>query len=286
MLMPFALSAMAFRFDNWGANPSSTPGTSVVPGTSSLYGSWTEVATAANVANDVYFVTIQVFGGFTTGVSKKQMLDLGVDPAGGTSYSVLAAELLVGCSPGIASSIQGVNGYSFPMFIKAGSSVAVRIKGSHTTAGTVRVCITLRGQPASPHQIPVASYSEGLTGGAGTAGTSFTPGNLADGTWQTLGTTVRRNFWWQLGWNVDNTGMTAEYCYIELAHGDASNKHTLIKTMKASSSTEQLSAPLLGNWDFAGCYWPLPAGTELWVRGRADSAPDSGYNAMAYGFGG
>jgi hypothetical protein len=285
MLLPFALSAMAFRFDNWGTNPAATPGTSIVPGTSGAAGSWTEVASAANVAQDVYFVTVHIFAGFLTGVSKKHSFDIGVDPAGGTSYTVLVDQLLAGGTPGIAASFQGVTGFSFPLFIKAGSSIAVRVYGSHTTAGTVRVCVTLRGQPAAPHQLPVATVSERIGTISGTAGVAFTPGNAADGTWVSLGTTTRANFWWQLGYNVDNAGMTAEYCYIELAHGDGSNKHTLIKTMKASSTTEQLASPLLGNWDFAGCYWPLPSGTELWVRGRADSAPDTGYNACAYGFG-
>jgi hypothetical protein len=285
VLMHSALSPMAFRFDNWGADPSATPGTSVVPGVSGAFGSFTQVASSANVAQDVYFVTIQVFGGNLTAVSKKHTIDLGVDINGGTSYTTVVSELLAGCSPAFTT-CAGVLGYSFPLFIKAGSSVAVRIKGSHTTAGTVRVCITFRGQPAAPHLVPVASRSERIGAIASTAGVAFTPGNAADGTWVSLGTTTLPNFWWQLGWNVDNTGMTVEYCYIELAHGDATNKHTLIKMMKNSTTTEQLNSPLLGNWDFAGCYWPLPAGTELWVRGRADSAPDSGYNACAYGFGG
>ena len=41
--------------------------------------------------------------------------------------------------------------------------------------------------------------------------TAVTPGNAADGTWTSLGTTSRDLWWWQVGYQIDNTVVTAEY---------------------------------------------------------------------------
>ena len=287
-LMPSALSAQAFRFDNWsGASPSSTMGTSITPGTSGAEGSWTAVAGGANLTSDVYLVSFQPHAGATTSVDKSHLFDIGVDPAGGTSYTEVISNIVAGHSCAMNSApAQGNIAFLFPIFIKAGSSVAVRCQGSHSTPGTVRVIMSFRGQPASPHQLPVGAYAETIGAITGTQGVTFTPGNGTEGAWELLGTTTRPCWWWQLAFQVSNAAMTAEYCVIELAHGDASNKHLMIKLLKCNLTTEATGVPVNGNIDYGSCYWPLPAGTNIYVRGKADSAPDTGYNAVAIGIGG
>lgn len=289
MLQPGALSAMGFRFDNWDANPSGSLGTAITPGVSNAEGAWTQVASGASVASDVYLVSVHVHGGGQSGVDKSYLFDLGVDPAGGTAYTEVISNVPCGHGATMGTPAAGVgHRFIFPLFIKSGSSVAVRVQGLNSTAsGTLRVVVSLRGAPARPEMFPAGAYSETLGAvTASTSGTAFTPGNAADGTWVSLGTTTRPLWFWQLGYQLANTVTAAEFCYIELAHGDATNKHIMLRLMHANLSTETIGMAETENLDFAACYWPLPAGTELWVRGRTAAAPNTGYQAAAVGIGG
>lgn len=277
-------SSFQWTYDNWGANPGSTIGTSVVPGASNVEGSWTQVASAANIANDVYGFYVQIFAGATATEQKDQLFDFGVDPAGGTSYTAIISNLDCGESPALTAA--GAREFFFPMFIKAGSSVAVRCQGSNATAGTVRVAFRFYGKPTRPECVPVATYSETLGTISGSAGQSFTPGNAADGSWTDLGATTRDLWYWQPGYGISNATITAEYTYIEFAWGDASNKHTIFKIMHGGTTSETCGAAAQTNMLFHAAYQPVPAGAHLYVRGRCNNAPDTGYHANIVGMGG
>lgn len=277
------LSAKAFVFDNWGANPSATPGTSVTPGASNAEGSWTQVATSGNIAQDIYGLYVVVGDGRTAGASKPHLLDIGVDPAGGSSYTPEISNLACGCTTINDGARQQ---FFFPYFIKSGSSVAVRIQGANATAGTVRVGTRFYGQQSRPETFPVGTYSETLGTITNSNGVSFTPGNAADGSWVSLGTTAKPLWWWQLGYQIDNSTITAEYTYIELAVGDGSNKHVIQRVMHGGTTNETVGSVIDPRSCWFESYHPVPAGAELFVRGRCNNAPDTGYNAVAIGIGG
>lgn len=279
-------SSLNWSYDNWGANPSATPGTSVTPGASNAEGSWTQVASSANIAQDVYGIYIKVTGGATAATNKNHELDIGVDPAGGTSYTAIISNLQVGASPLITA--VGSKEYFFPFFIKAGSSVAVRVQGDAATAGTVRVWAKFWGQPSAPWQLPVGHFSETF-GGDGTftsRGTSFTPGNAADGTWVDLGATSKAMWWWQVGHGIANTTITAQYTYIDLAWGDGSNKIIISRTMHAGTTGETAGLASQPGLLWHESYHPVPAGANIYVRGRCNTTPDTGYHASVIGIGG
>lgn len=285
MLLPSSLSSYGFAFDNWGANPSSTPGLSVVPGASNVEGSFTGhiLATGAQLTQDCYWLQLIVSGGFTSANQKDHLLDIGVDPAGGTAYTAVISNIVCGQSGDIA----GVpTPFVFPLFIKAGSQVAVRIQGSNATAGTVRVSAKFLGQPSRPEAVPIGMFSETIGTITNSTGVAFTPGNAADGTWVSLGTTVKPMWWWQLCYQSSSATVTAERCYIDLGWGDVTNKKIIIRSMRAGQANESSHPFLNGNEFFASCYQPVPAGGELWVRGRCENAPDAGYSAVAVGIGG
>jgi hypothetical protein len=285
MLFVPGLSAYNFTYDNWGSNPASTIGTAVTPGASNAAGSWTQVASSANIAQDVYWIYFQVHTGSTAAAAKPQLLDIGVDPAGGTSYVAVISNVQVGMSPSLAQA--GNREFCFPMYIKGGSSVAVRIRGANATAGTVRVPIRFYGQPTRPDAVPRGTFSETLGADTGTSlGTSITPGNAADGSWVDLGATTQDLWWWQLGYCINNGTVTAEYTYIEVAKGDGSNKHTLFKMMHGGTTSE--SCGLAAQTQLLSCaaFNPVAGGTHLYARGRTNNAPDSGYNVTLTGVGG
>lgn len=282
MLHGQGFSQFLWTYDNWGANPSTTLGTSVTPGASNAEGSATVIATGANIATDVYWVLIKVYNGNTSGQSKPHLLDIGADLAGGTSYTWLMSNLVCGASAGIGS-----NALTFlmPLYIKAGSQVAVRVQGGNATAGTLRVTAKFYGRPSRPEALPVAGISETIGAITNSDGVSFTPGNASDGTWVSLGTTTYPLWWWLLGSQISGV-MTSGQVYIDLAFGDATNKHIIKRAMQSVVSTETLAEMMQTNVCFTECYCPVPAGSELFVRGRCSGAPDTGYNAVAVGFGG
>ncbi len=275
-----------FEFRNWPANPAfvSAVTINVTPGASNVEGSWVQAASAANLSQDSYWMHFIVYDGNTNAAQKDHLLDIGVDPAGGTSYSPIISNIVCGCTGGGQNT--GGKQFLFPFFIKAGSSVAVRIQGSNATAGTVKLAAVFYGQPSRPEYIPVGSFSETIGTITSSQGVGFTPGNAADGTWQLLGATVKAMWWWQLGWQVSNATQSAHHTYIELAHGDATNKHVIMKTLVHPATTEQQNDSTKSNLHFTEAYCPVAAGTNIYVRGRNSAAPVAGYNAVAIGIGG
>lgn len=285
LLVP-GLSWHPWTYDNFGASPSTgAMGASFTPGASNAEGTYAQIASAANVANDVYWIQLFVTNGSTSLNQKSHLLDIGVDNAGGTSYTTVVSNIVCGDSGTHFATVPG-HSFLFPMFIKAGSTIAVRFQGSNGTAGTVRVWLKLYGQPTNPEMMPIASFSETIGTITNSSGVSFTPGNAADGTWVSLGTTTNALWWWQLGYQIDNGTITQEDTYIDLAFGDATNKHVIKRAMHGGSTTEQIGDILRMNMSFLESYCPVPAGATLYVRGRCSDAPDTGYNAVAVGFGG
>ena len=284
MLFVPSLTRGWFLYDNFGANPSLTPGTSVVPGASDVEGAWTQVASAADIAQDVYGFFIRVSNGGSVSQSKPHLLDVGVDPAGGTAYAAIINNVVCGGSAAMGTGIGLL--FFFPFYIKAGSSVAVRIQGGHATAGTVRVGIRLYGQLSQPVVMPVGSFSETIGAITGSDGVTYTPGNAADGAWVSLGTTARALWWWQIGMQRSDATGGNQTLYTEISYGDATNKHIIARIMTRGDNGEEIYHVLPFHLYFFEAYCPVPAGAELWIRGRCETAPDTGYNGVAIGIGG
>lgn len=278
-------SIQSWTYDNWGANPATTIGTAVTPGASNALGSWTQIASAANIAQDVHGFYVQFHGGATSAQIKNHLVDIGVDPAGGTSYTAIISDFNISESPSLTAA--GAREHFFPFFIKSGSSVAARVRGSNGTAGTVRVAARFYGQRSVPEVFPRGAYAD--TFGAVTAssrGTTITPGNAADGSWLDLGATTRHLWWWQLGYGIDNATITSEFTYFELALGDASNKRTVFKVMGSGTTGETVGLAAQTQLLWHAAYNPAPAGVNVYVRARCQNAPDTGYHVNVLGIGG
>lgn len=273
----------SFIVDNWGTNPSINLGTSVIPGASNAEGAWTQLLTA--LAQDVDGFMVKVSQGGTSTAAKPHLLDLGIDPAGGTAYTAKISNIVCGSSGSGGGS--PAHSFFFPLRLPSGATVAARVQGSNATAGTVRIAIRCRGQAKRPWLLPVGQYTETLGTITGSSGVTFTPGNAADGAWVSLGTTTRHLWWWQLAYQVNNATITAENTYVELGYGTTGNQRVIQRRIHTGTTAElsgdQGHAPQL-TW--LESYCPLPPSTELWVRGRCQDAPDTGYSAVAIGVGG
>lgn len=265
--------------------PATTPGLSIIPGASNAEGSWTEIASAANLSQDIYEILIWVHSGGVTGQSKQHLLDIGIDPAGGTSYIEQIANIVCGDTSIVVAGSVTVCGFFFllPYYIKSGSAVAIRIQGSNATAGTVRIVASFRGQPSRPENVKVGQHVETIGTITNSLGVSFTPGNTgAEGSWVSLGTTTRDLWWWQLGVQCDNGTITALAYNFDLAYGDGSNKVMIIENFTVYCSAGETMGGMLV---FDG-FCEVPAGSELFIRGSCSSTAVTGWNAVAVGVGG
>lgn len=281
MLARSLFSAKYFTVDNWGANPAAAIGTSVIPGASNAEGTYTQVLAA--LAEDVYFIHIIVGDGATAVAAKNHLLDIGVDPAGGAAYTTKIANIVCGATVPTSNARQQ---FGFPLFIKAGSTVAVRVQGSNATAGTVRVGIKAYGRLSRPEMFPVGYFSQMLGTITNSNGVSFTPGNAADGTWVSLGTAMDPLWWFNLAYQIDNSIITTEYTYVDLGVGGSGTQRVIQRLQHAGTTNETCGAIIEPRLSWLECYHPVPAGAELWIRGRCNNAPDTGYNGVAIGIGG
>jgi hypothetical protein len=283
-LFPAGMARYSFTYDNWGANPSATYGTLLTAGGAiNTEGSAAVLATGSNIAQDVYWVELHVHTASGAG-DRSMLIDIGVDPAGGTSYTYVISNIAVGGTSAISGTAQ--YRFLFPLYIKAGSQVAARVQCIQASI-TVRVAAKFFGQPNRPEMVPSGAYSETIGTVTNSLGQSFTPGNSADGSWVSLGTTVLPLWWWQLCHGINNATVTAENTYIDLAYGDGTNKHIIHRVMHNGTTAELMGHAGGGSLTSAiSSFCPVPAGSTIYVRGRCNGAPDTGYYALAIGVGG
>lgn len=253
-----------------------TPGAVITPGTSSE-GAWYDLVHYSDVVADVYMVRLWVCAGNTTGTIRNIVIDLGVDQAGGGSYTAVISNIL--CSQA-SNAVDGGIWMTFPLFIKSGSSIGVRAQSSNTS--TVRCNVYLYGNPSNPAAIATGQYSETL-GVSGVVGTSITPGNSnAWGSWTSLGTTTQRCWHWNVFGGFANTTTTALMYQMELAVGNGTSYNTIItrKPLFLPGNTERTGMP-----DISGV-WEVPAGATLYARATCSGTTVTGFSAVAIGIGG
>lgn len=268
--------------NSWGTTrPGTTWGTSITPG-SGAKGSYAAVVGTA-LSFDAYGVLLVVYGSGGSAASRNYLMDVGYDPAGGTSYTVLLPDLLVGGS--IAMNTAGTTGgiwYYFPIFVPSGSKVGARAQGADTTA--FRVGIQLMQQPVNPAQIRKGSFVEAY-GISGNTGTSVTLGTTSEGAWTQIGTTGSLPiWWWQMGYQIAtaDTSWANAQISVDVAVGDATNKNIIIAdTIINSNSTESIGNPPIS----AGVEFYVKPGTAVYARGQHSGTVDNCAIAV-YGMGG
>jgi hypothetical protein len=74
--------------------------------------------------------------------------------------------------------------------------------------------------------------------------------------------------------------------YVDLAFGDATNKNVIQRQLFIEISTEVMADVLKQNLCWLNCYQRVPAGSNIYVRGRCSAAPTATWNAVAIGVGG
>jgi hypothetical protein len=263
------------------ARPSaSTYGTVVTPGNNTM-GSWAELTDGANVTEDVWLcgVVLQSNG---TAVIRDTLVDIGIDPSAGTSYSVLIPYLALSHASGYTGG--GVT-YDFPLHIPAGSSIAARASVNNATVGTLYVWMRLWGRPTRPDATAKGTFIEAIGIVTGSSrGTTVTPGTTSEGSWTSLGSTVNNLWYWQMGQGMADASVSSSLVAGDLSVGDGSNKRVVIEEHMLATANNDYC------WN-VNLLKPPPvavvkAGTTVYARLQHAGTADTGHWVAAYGVGG
>lgn len=262
-------------------------GTSITAGgsTNTKAASYTELLGGAAVTHDVYAIEIYLSQFGVGNTSTGTLVDIGVDPANGGSYTALINNLM-GSNAGVSATTEnGGLHYYFPLFIAAGTQIGARCQ-SQTASLNGYVLINCYCKPKRPELVRCGSYVTTFGANTGTSlGTAVTPGTASEGGWADIAgadTTVPHWFW-QYGIGVNDQTMSNSLLFCDLAVGDASNKHLVIKNNRVITSTSET----VTKWPtLPQGYYDVQAGVRVYGRAQLGGTLDSSYHMTAYAVGG
>jgi hypothetical protein len=252
-------------------------------------GAWTNISTYGSdttIDAECLLTDIQYGGVANAATALPACMDIGVDTAGGTSYSLVASNVLVGQS-GVRPE-RGVNLLRLPLRIPSGASVAARVS-TPNTGGLTGVHAHFYGAPSRPESVWAGSFCESVgiandgSVPSSNSGTSITPGNSgAWGSWASLGTTVNALHFWQLFIGANNATLNTLYYFFELYFGDGSTYvPIIIKRLVQIENNERVY--LTGVHRAVSV--SVPAGSAIYARATCSGTTDTGLSIMALGVG-
>lgn len=260
-------------------DPPSSTGQILTAGSANVKGSWVQIASSANIAYDAYSLSLMPSNGFVSAGIRDILVDIGIDLAGGTSYTVALADLICGNAQ---YGQRAGKPFTFPLFIPSGASVGARMQCS-TASETMSILARFLGQPTRPELVRAGRYSETIGTITNSRGVSLTPGSSdAEGAWTSLGTTSRSLWWWQIGTQISNSAKSALTYSYDLGWGDGTNITQIITNYQtralADESEQSFYLSAQGDGD-------VPAGATIYIRASCSGSPDATVNAVAIGIG-
>lgn len=263
---------------SWGhctTNFTGTPSTSAV-GTNFTSGANNGDGTAASVlssiSHDVEYLVIGIHGIAASGENGSALLDVLIDPAGGSSWSSFIDDLIAGECPVAGAAGGAAYWYHFPIWLKSGHSIGVQCRTARATDITTgRVVIFAYGGNRNPGSwwCGQSVTSVGITA-ASSRGTNHTAGNSgAFSSWTNFGSALPApagalQFAVQ-GTNTDTTQNAAAY-YFEFGAGSTRIGPPLFR---GTSTTEQGVLSPQGV-----IFYEAPSGLQLQVRGTCSGTAE------------
>jgi hypothetical protein len=282
LYVPHAGGAFEWATANILTRPTPNYGTSITPG-NNTFPAYVSLISGANVLYDVWGIRIVVNSVNVSASAKDCLVNIGIDEAGGTSFTTKIANLI--CSNATSLNTGGVVQYYFPLKIAAGSSIGAQASVNNATVGTVRVWITIFGRPTNPEYITAGSYVTSIGAvTASSAGTAVTAGTTSEGAWTLLGTPTVPHWWWQCGFGINNATMALLQYAMDLSAGDGTNQRNLITDLMVTTTTTESVG--YNNYSLGQCEADVPANTGIYGRLWCSGTPDTGVGMIAYGLGG
>lgn len=275
---------LAGRFDNLPTSPTvDTDATSyaAVLGTGSK-ASWQSIGSA--IGFDGVFIWIAVYKTGVSATDTSAVLDLGIDTAGGSSYSVLLPDLLVGCADDHNAGVGRGGGrmYAFPVDVPSGSTLAIRgqtVRGSAQAASVVvRIVGNVTGTPYAGTTVTAmgitAQKGTTVSAGSGTTWSSWTTivaSTAADYQALVLGM--------QGSPSTPTAFLRAAY-QVQIATGAAASEVQIGPTFDFFPHPEETSS---GPYPISPIYKFIASGTRLSARARATAGSNQTCEVALYG---
>lgn len=251
-------------------------GTTITSG-NNAFGSFSTLITGANLVADVWDIEIVVTNFAASAAARQGVLDIGIDPAGGTTFTTVIPNLLIYAAH---TQLLGRVRYRFPLFIKAGSTIGARSYA--TTGANPSVAVCVQGRPSNPEVVKSGTYvlSYGVTAPAGVA---VTPGTTSEGAWtQIVAATTKDHWWWQSGFSSSDTTMAGVTYFMDLGYGASGNQQAIFEDgWIRTDSLEGASFECPYQ-----CTRVVPSGQTIWGRMQCSGTADTGLSMAAYGLGG
>lgn len=271
--------------DNLGSTPSSdgvTFGTGVTAAANNTDGSAVTLLSA--LAHDCEYLVLGFSGFGLSGANSSALLDVLIDPAGGTNWSERIADLLAGYTHPFdwdsgSAGIGIPRIYHFPLWIPAGASIGARARCAHTANITGRVVAYAAGGNRNPASWWCGQKVEtvGSFNASASIGQSHTPG--ASGvysSWANLGSALSAEagaVQWAVQGEMDPS-VTGRVYHFEFGAGsNPVGPRLLFGVTGAESSTQLLPGPVFAQ---------LASGTQLQVRATAGGASPQPLDCAAY----
>jgi hypothetical protein len=279
----FAHWTTNFGASTISANAGTGWGTAITAGASNADG--TAVMLLSALPHDCEYLWLSVHGMAALSTVPAALMDILVDPAGGTSWTSLIDDLIVGGAP--APNYTSGTGYTgpwmcfqFPLWIKAGTSIGARIRctlASSPFTGAVHAMAAGGNKNPASWWCGQKVETIGTFDAANSLGQLHTPGASGSfSSWTDLGSpsTGRAGAvqWGAGAGNTNDIGSTRGYRY---EFGAAS---TMIgpPVIKWANNTEAMTH-MLNTLIFCD----IPSGTQLQVRGCCSGTVAGGNTGVA-----
>lgn len=257
--------------DNMPSTPSNNVGTQVTAGANNADG--TAVSALSALAFDVELLQIGVQGFAAAAGNGSTLLDIMIDPAGGTSWAPLIDDLLAGmtAAANLGSAITAPHWYMFPLWVPAGASVGLQARTAHSATLSGRVILRAWGGNRNPGSWWCGQKVTSLgIDDANSKGTDHTPGN-----------TGALSSWADLGAVLPIDAGAAQWAFQGDDDGD---QQTRMYRLEFGAGATMIGGPLHGgtgtgetgvSFPRAPGFCNIPAGTQLQVRGTCNSTADT-----------
>lgn len=276
MLKPYFPDFRKVQFSHGSTRPvtSAVYGTSCTAGTGG-FGSWVTVGAA--LAYNTYALQIAINSVAVSGASRPLVLDIGIDVAGGSSFTTLIPSLLCGGRGPADGTITPA--YYFPVFIPAGATIGIRAYGS--VASVPYVSWRAYQAPTNPETVCAGKVVEAVGIGT-TQGVAVTAGTTSDGAWTSLGTTVRECGFWQVGVQVGSadTSWNGAGYFLDLGYGDGTN---IIQIIEGYSFILDNAELLRARMMLYQGYCKVPSGSTIYARAQCSESSVDPLTVAAYG---
>lgn len=256
-------------------------GTNFTAGLNNADGSSVGVLSA--LAHDVHFLVIGLGGISASNANSRTLVDILVDPAGGTSWSAFIDDLTCGFCPAFTAAI-GLHSqyFYFPIYIKSGTSIGLRARTVHTANLTTGYCLMWAfGNPSLPQMWWCGTGVEtlGITA-ASSSGTDVSSGasNAWAASWTTIGTSTHPYGCVQMGHSGPDSSTALKAYHFQIGYGDTQLPGS--PTFYSALGSVEASAKNLND----GPIWcNVASGTTWQARGKCSTTSPEVFDVGIYG---